>query len=304
MQKEKLLFIILFISSLTFSQKSDKELKAELYFRKASEILDRTVHNALSQKLSNEALKYAKKAIELNSKPSRYYSLIGTIYKHLKKNDLGLNNFNIAIKIDSTNFSALTGKAMIFENSNQFSLAEKNYLKALKYDKDPTTIIYNMGLLYSKWGKIDLSLKCYDEVIKKSPEFTSPYINRGELKLQLKLYEDAISDFNVAISLDTINKVSYNNRGLGKFYLKNYNSAISDFEKSISINLGKSFNENYNTDIYAYNNMANAYLAIGNIKKACEFWNVAIRNGYKYQAEWKELYNIENPIELIKIHCK
>lgn len=30
----------------------------------------------------------------------------------------------------------------------------------------------------------------------------------------------------------------------------------------------------------------------------------AIRNGYKYQAEWKELYNIENPNELIKIYCK
>lgn len=302
MQRLKILFLLLFISSLSFSQKK-KELEAEIFYEKANNILEKKVHNALSQELSNKALIYVKKAIELNPKKSKYYSLIGNTYFNLKMDDLAFNNFEKALKIDSTNCSAWIGKAIFFYKAGNYILSENNYKKALQF-KDYYSIYYNLGILYGEWNKLDLALKYYDEAINRSSKFTSAYLNRGKIKLQYKMYNDAILDFDIVISLDSVNKNAFNNRGLCKFYLKDINGAITDFEKSLSINLGKSFDENYNTDEYAYNNMANAYFALGNKSKACEFWYLALQKGYKYQNEWKEQYNIDDPNELIKSNCK
>ncbi|WP_445456441.1 tetratricopeptide repeat protein [Flavobacterium sp. HNIBRBA15423] len=300
----RIFYLFILLNSLCFGQNKENEFKAEYYYNKAFEILNNTTHNALSEELSLEALEYSNKAIELNAKNSKYFRVRGTTYFHLKNYDLALNNHNEAIIIDSTNSLAWMGRAIVFENTQRFELAEKSYIKALEFDKDSSAIIFNFGLLYSKWKKIDLSILYYDKAVKLDPEYTSAYINRGDIKLKLGMYKDAVLDFNKAISLDSIDKVSYNNRGLCKFYLKEYQNAILDFEKALNINLGKSFNENFDTDKYSYNNMANSYCYLGNIEKACEFWNIAIQKGYVYKKEWKEIYNIEDPNELIKKYCK
>ena len=75
-------------------------------------------------------------------------------------------------------------------------------------------------------------------------------------------------------------------------------------KKALSINLGSSFDQNYNTDKYSYNNMANSYFGLGNIEQACKYWKIAVEKGYTYKPEWKAIYNIDDPKELIKKYCK
>jgi len=301
----KIFYLFIFISSMCLGQNIEEEnlIKATSYYESAYKILNNTKNNALSEFLAYKALDYSNKAIELNSKNSNYYRVRGTTYFHLKKYDLALNDHNEAIKIDSTNSLAWMGIAIVYENTNQFELAEKNYFKALEYDKNSFVIHFNLGLLYDKWGNFEQSLKYYNEAIQIESNDSDAYINRGSIKLRNKMYEEAIKDFNMAISIDSLCKMSYNNRGLCEFYLKEYKSAITDFEKALSIKLGTSFDENFDTDKYSYNNIANSYFGLGNVEKACEYWNIAIQKGYKYQKKWKEIYNIDDPNELIKKYC-
>ena len=55
---------------------------------------------------------------------------------------------------------------------------------------------------------------------------------------------------------------------------------------------------------YTYNNCANAMFAIDDKAGACEWWQKALDKGYVYRPEWKEQYDIDDPVELIKKHCK
>lgn len=297
------LFII--ITSICFGQNQNKENKidAEKYYDIAFEILNNTRANALSSELALKALEYSDKAIFLYPKESKYFRVKGSSYFHLKEYQLAIDNHDKAIKIDSTNSLAHMGRAIVFENTNRFELAEENYRIALKYDVDSSIIYFNLGLLYDKWNKFEFSLNSYNKAIEIDPKYKNAFTNRGSIKLRNKMFKEAISDFNTAISLDSLDKMSYNNRGLCKFYLKEYESAIVDFEKALEIKLGKSFDQNFDTDKYSYNNIANSYFHLDNKIKACEFWNIAIQKGYKYQKEWKEIYNIDDPNELIKKHC-
>ena len=302
----KLLYLLLLTCPLCYGQQAKKNsaAKAEEYFESALKILTSTTHNALSKDLALEALDHSNKAIALNPNESKYFRTKGTSYFHLKNYDSALISLNEAVRLDPTNSLALMGKAIVLENTGKFEAAKETYLKALAFDDDSVIIYFNLGMLYGKWNKIDSSIKFYDIVINKWPEYRGAYTNRGEAKLQNRMYEEAIADFDEAISLDTTDKISYNNRGLCKFYLKKYQGAIADFEKALSIRLGKSFDENFHTDKYSYNNMANSYFGLGNIEKSCEYWNIAVQKGYQYKKEWKVIYNIDDPKELIKKYCR
>jgi tetratricopeptide (TPR) repeat protein len=299
-----ILVIMLICGCSIAKQRVVNKDKAEDYYQKAWDILQKTTHYTLSRALSNQALAYIDTAISLNATQSKYFRVRGTSYYHLKDYELAISNFNQAIKLDPTNSLAWMNRAITFENTERYSLAEQDYLKALEYDKGSTTIYFNLGLLYGKWGKDSLSLLAYDQVIKMDTMNGSAYLNRGELKIGKGLYADAIPDFNMAIQLDPTDKLAYNNRGLCKYYLKQYADAIIDLEKALSIKLDESFYENYDTDKYSYNNIANSYLGLGNIEKACVYWNTAVQKGYKYKKEWKTMYNIDDPNELLTKYCK
>lgn len=299
------ILVILFFSGCSVSKKTVvNKIKAEEYYVKAWNLLQQTSHNGLSKALANQALGYIDTAISLDPSESKYFRVKGTSYYHLKAYDLSLVNYNKAIKLDPTNSLALMNRAVTYENTERYALAEKDYLEAMKYDPGSLTIYYNMGLLYGKWGKDSMSLLAYNIIIKMDPMYTSAYLSRGYHYLGKGLYAEAIKDFNMALKLDPSDKLSWNNRGLCKFYLKQYEAAILDYRRSLSIKLGDSFDENFDTDKYAYNNMGNAYFALGNIDQACTYWNIAIQKGYQYKKEWKAIYNIDDPVELVKKHCK
>jgi tetratricopeptide (TPR) repeat protein len=288
-----------------FNQKklAAKKNQAESYYLKAFEILNNTSHNALSRTLAEQALVYINQAIVLDSGQSKYFRVKGTAYYHMKDYEQALRYQDKALRLDSTNWLAWMGRGIALENSGQYAAAEQSYLKALSYEKS-SAIYFNLGMVYSKWEKDSLSILYYDQAIKLFPEYGSAYINRGQVKLLMGRYLEAISDFNTGISFDSEDKISYNNRGLCKYYLGQYEDAINDFKKALSIELGESFNENFDTDKYSLNNIANSYFALGNTKEACDFWNKAIQMGYKYRPEWKKEYNIDDPVELIKKYCK
>lgn len=301
MKQARLFFIILIMPLFSLGQNIEV---AEIYYDSAFKILNHTSYGGLSRDLSLKALDLSNKAIDLNPNISKYFRVKGASYFHLKNYKFALENHKHAILLDSTNFLAWMGAGIVYENTSRFELAEKHYFKALEYDSTSVSLYINLGLLYAKWNKNSQSIKAFDKAIQINSTYTRSYIGRGERKREIGMFNEAISDFSIAIKLDSSDKISYNNRGLCKFYLKDYKSAILDFEKSLSINLGKSFDENFDTDKYSYNNIANSYLGLVNTEKACEYWHTAIQKGYQYKSEWKKMYNIDNPMELIKKYCK
>ncbi|MCH2194801.1 tetratricopeptide repeat protein [Kordia sp.] len=282
--------------------KADLE-QAEYHYFKAYAVLKSTTNNALSNALTTQALDDIDKAISIDDTQSKYHRVRGSIYSHRREYKKALVNFKKALQLNPENSLAHMGKGIAYENTGKFKLAEENYFKALEDKELAVSVNFNLGLLYGKWGKHDRSIEQYTKVLVSLPNYKSAYLNRGKVKLSLKKYEEALMDFNKAISLAPKDKVSLNNRGLALFYLKRYEEAIVDFKKTLRIDLGDSFNENYDTDAYAYNNMANSYFGHGKLDHACFYWNEAIDNGYVYKSEWKEEYNIEDPVKLILKHC-
>jgi tetratricopeptide (TPR) repeat protein len=279
-----------------------RKANAEDYYHKALAILEDNSHNALAKSLAREVLDLSKKAIVLDGRQSRYFRVHGTAYYHLGKFDSAMFDLEEAIRLDPRNWLAWMNKGIVLEHTERFPEAEKSYREALLFADDSSTVYYNLGMLYGKWGKVVQSLNAYNKVIRRNPDYASAYTNRGHQKLKLGYYAEAIEDCDMAVSLDPNDKVSFNNRGLCKYYLKDYKGAIADLQKALSIRLGTP--DEIDTDTYSLNNIANSWFALGNREQACVYWNKAVAAGYRYQPEWKKIYNIDDPKKLIKKYCR
>ena len=184
----KSFYLLILISSLCFGQKQNDK-KAKDNYEHAYDILR---DGELSKERAQEALQYIEKAITLNPNKSDYFRVKGTSLFKLGQYDLALENFNKALKLDSSNLLAQTGKAFSYELKNEFVLAEENYKIALKLasvSKKPSELAYiyfNFGVLYEKWGKNDEAEKNYTLTIKTDSKYTQAYKRRGFIKINQK----------------------------------------------------------------------------------------------------------------------
>ena len=281
---------------------SNKEIKAESHYKECLAILNNTTNNSLSDSLSSRALIIADKCIMLNPNVSKYHRVKGTSLIHKNDYTKAVNSFDRAIELDSTNFLAWMGRGLVYDNLKDFIRAEQSFLKSAEINKLNANVWFNLGSLYTEWDEPYMALIAYDESNALYPSALT-LNNRGNLKVSLKHYDNALLDFSSAIMLDSLDKQPYNSRGFCYFLLGNYENALKDFFQYLDIPEDQSFKENYETTRYAYNNIANCYHFLGNDENACIYWLKAIKSGYKYNLSWKEKYNIDDPIKMVKEYC-
>jgi tetratricopeptide (TPR) repeat protein len=187
----------------------------------------------------------------LPPKKSKYQRIKGILYIHKRAYELSKNHFVKSADLDPENSQAWMGLGIAHENIGLYALAETYYHKALEDENACVVGNHNLGLLYGKWGKIDLSIKAYTKVSAADTDNGETYVNRGTAQFNLNNYKDALADFNKAIEIDPANKNAYNNRGLVLYSLGQYLAAIKYFKKALNIKLDPSFDENFDTHIFA-----------------------------------------------------
>lgn len=295
------LFLLLFSGS--YAQRYQKTDRSEAFYNTAYNIVAGQKHNRLSQAAAKDVLFHINQAINLNPFIPKYYHVRGIAFSNLKNIDSAFYNFSVALHLDSNFAPAWIGLGTILEDKNEFSGAEYCYLKTLELDNTFWTAYYNLGGLYHKVNQDSAALVAYNVYIQLVPDALDAYSNRGTLLMTMGDYSNSIKDFDHVLLSDSTDKMALNNRGLCRYYTGNYMGAIADLQHSIQIKGGEYYNENYETDTYALNNIANCYFSLGNTAEACRYWKKALEMGYKYKPEWKKEFRIDDPAELVKKYC-
>lgn len=162
-------------------------------------------------------------------------------------------------------------------------------------EKDSTSSLGWSAMAFLKMQKNDKdgALKDYNQAIKRKSTFAGDYINRGILNVGKKNYKQALADYNTAIKLDKNNELAYLNRALLRSNLGDHNNALADISTALSmdstnmearlnkaimemtlrnyrnaINDYKIITQKYQYFIPAYQGIAQAEEAMGNIKEA------------------------------------
>ncbi|MEX1187823.1 MAG: tetratricopeptide repeat protein [Bacteroidia bacterium] len=165
---------------------------------------------------------YFKKALELalDDKAKRenaavlhpYFSGLANVQKALFKNQEALENYNNALKWNSSDIQSLNERGAIHLELKNFPQATADFTQAITLDQ-------------------------------KNPE---AYFRRGKVNMQLGQFASAINDFNQAIRYDDKNASFFQKRAECYFANADYNSAVLDYKRALELDpSNKELNKSY-----------------------------------------------------------
>lgn len=177
-----------------------------------------------------------------------------------------MENYNEAIRIDSSNYKSLINRGNIHKRNGDMYKAIRDYNSALKIQPNSIEGLSNRGDAYVQLNLIDSALIDLDNSISIKPTYEA-YYSRGLAHKIQKKFEEAILDYNLAMRLQPNELSVFTNRGNIYFELQKYERAIEDYKTVL---------REIPNDLNANANIGAALLQLKEYEQAISYLNKAI----------------------------
>lgn len=133
-----------------------------------------------------EAIKYYKKAIEIDPNFAFAYDNIGISYRKLGDYNKAIIYYKKSLKIDPNGITPLQNIAVVYQYTKEFEKAIKAYEKLSKIEPENPEVFYGIGHVYVSYLKeyekgLDYMCKAYNIYVSQN----SPYRSDAETLIQL-----------------------------------------------------------------------------------------------------------------------
>ncbi|WP_276481367.1 tetratricopeptide repeat protein [Paraflavitalea pollutisoli] len=246
-----------------------------------------------SQQQYEPAMADYNKAIAVNPRYGTPYHYRGNIYLNQNLPDKAIPDYTQSINLDPTFADSWFNRGVCYKRIGKPEEAIADYTKAIQLNPKDWEAYNNRGNVYYDQKKYDAALSEYNKSVEVNPKAPNTYVLRGNTYNARQQPEQALREYNKALDLDPNFKDAYMQHGFVLYRNKQLDEALKDFNKVLQID-PKSANgylylafihhdkqhfqealNNYNKAIeldaknmYAYQNRAEAYDAIGKSKEA------------------------------------
>lgn len=187
---------------------------------------------------AEQASAYGAEATRLDDKLGSAYVTLGKIHEDAGQHDLGVQEFQKALKLDQRNADALDGIAHSYENAGRLKEAEEAFKKAAALRPDSWIGYNSLALFYDRQNRYDEGIQELKRAIDLTPDNSQLYLNLGAFYLDTgdeKLRSQAEATLKKSIDL-TPTYPAYAN--LGSLYCdeKRYFDCAAMTKKALKIN--------------------------------------------------------------------
>lgn len=114
----------------------------------------------------------------------------------------------------------------------QFKEALDDYNNAIRIDSSEADYFLNRGLIYEKLNQSANAYADYTKAIRLDEKFEKAWLNRANLLTRLGRWQDAIEDYTVALTYQPDYSAAYYNRGIAYRRIKQNDKACADIRKA------------------------------------------------------------------------
>lgn len=265
------------------------------------------------------AAKSFEKAYQNKTFPLSYFATWGYIYQELKMNDKAKEIYELALKIDTTDFDLYSfGIAWIEDKNGKTTEAMEWYKKAIAYNPNYYKAHNNLGWGFARQKDNDSAVYYYHQALYLNPYFTITINNLANIYFDDFNDDSAIYYYKELLPLlETPSASTYNRIGISYDYTGRYDSAIVYFSKAVNIDSKEAVFKKNLADAYYHNkdykkaaeyyesanllsadsakvtlDLALSYAYINNFKKAEEILKRSITNNKKEKNQYLLYYNL------------
>ena len=159
--------------------------------------------------------------------PVQYH--LGTIYQNLDMFDKAVEQYLLAIRLDSSYIDAHNNLGNVYQTLNMFDKAIGQYLLAIKLDPYYVDAYNNLGLVYCKQGRTQ---ECTNEI---NAAYAIEHYNKGKAYAEHGPIEDGIAEFQTAIRLKPDFADAHINLGILYYKAGQIENASRELETGLNI---------------------------------------------------------------------
>ena len=218
-----------------FLRKENEKLRKEFDFPEETFLIvegDRL----LKENKYEDAIRYFKEVLKLNSKNEMAQGRIGEILHALGQYEEAISSFDKILKANPTNAAAWIKEGEIFSNFERYDDAIKCFDKALEINPKNTLALGRKGEVFNELEEYEKAIDCFNEILKTENENCSAWIQKGEIFDKLKEYDNAIDCLNNAIKLNPKNEYARIRKGKILNNSGNYEGAILCLDEVLQMN--------------------------------------------------------------------
>ncbi|MBF0358841.1 MAG: tetratricopeptide repeat protein [Magnetococcales bacterium] len=207
-------------------------------------------------------------------------NLLGVVAQKVNRHDLAIEQFQRAIKIDSSRTLLGYNLGISLYELGRKEEAVKTLKKALERDPENSQIsdylnrvlsldlhselssateILQQGVSLHHSGRLDEAINCYQKILEIDPENTAALSNLGLALQTLGKFEEAVINLKKAISIDPGLAEAHFNIGNLLKRQGSLDEAVASYQKAISINPDKAeFHNNLGNILYNQDKLSEA----------------------------------------------
>lgn len=178
-----------------------------------------------------------------------------------------IENFNILIQLDTTDYWSYFYRGIAKYNLGDLRGAQKDFDRSVTLDPVFTNGYHYRAITKSRFGEYDAALEDLQKAISLRPGLTGLYFSRGVTYFLSQRFDEAVKDFNRYIRKEPDDPGAYLNRGASYLFLADTTRALEDYNKAISLD---------RFDAEGYVRRGRLYAGTGELDKAIEDMNKAV----------------------------
>lgn len=153
--------------------------------------------------LYNDAIDNLDKAIELAG-GMHYKSFVvkGNIYNIKNKKDKAIEQYELAMKADSTQGLPYVNRGKIFLSRNDTAAAMRDFDKAIAINPDDAYTVTSVNQQLIKMGAIEKAALQFDSWIQKDSSSINGWMGKGYLQAYKENYNDALQSFSKVLAIN------------------------------------------------------------------------------------------------------
>lgn len=146
---------------------------------------------------NSKAISAFQTCIEVNPNFYDAHMQLGLLYSELK-NDLAVQYFENALKIDDKSREAAYAIAYHYQRKKEFKKAVSQYKAMIVDNPKDHEVFFNLGHCYIAQDSLDKAYKHFDLAIKIHPQYAGAYYMKGNVSEMMGNNADALSNYKQA----------------------------------------------------------------------------------------------------------
>eukprot|EP00440_Ansanella_granifera_P027522 gb/GFBE01029896.1/.p1 GENE.gb/GFBE01029896.1/~~gb/GFBE01029896.1/.p1 ORF type:complete len:796 (+),score=111.86 gb/GFBE01029896.1/:1-2388(+) len=188
------------------------------------------------QKEHDVAIKFFKRAIQVDPNFTYAYTLCGHEFVASEKFDKAVSMYETAIQVDPRHYNAWWGLGNIYNRQEEHEHAKKHFVKALQVNGNNSVLLCYLGMVMDSLKQPRLALDCFDKAAQGEPQNGMAYFHKACILMSLERYDEALVDLKKVLSLAPREACVHFQLGKVHMKLQNHRKALHHFNIAMDLN--------------------------------------------------------------------